>query len=213
MCGAAGSGRLLARRKACADGSEGKERSGNKEGYGGSRYVRNRVTGAGRPLEQRRGPSCSTRLGVAHTLSPDVRCAHPGLRSLGDVCAAPSWLRWPSTPSRGDGQPRASAVSLEEGPGLPMPSSGLWKQAQPGWRSAADMQRAEAWRAEANVQREGLGSPGPGWARELTPVADPTRSHTSRGTGRGCGSRCRARRSGRPSRACSDPRAPRRGRS
>jgi len=40
-----------------------------------------------------------------------------------------------------------------------MPSSGLWEQAEPGWRSAADMQRVEAWRAETNVQREGVGSP------------------------------------------------------
>ena len=40
-----------------------------------------------------------------------------------------------------------------------MPSSGLWEQAKPGWRSAADMQRAEAWRAEANVRREGMGTP------------------------------------------------------
>ncbi len=42
-----------------------------------------------------------------------------------------------------------------------MPSSGLWEQAQPGWRSAADMQRVEAWRAETNVRREGVGSPEP----------------------------------------------------
>ena len=40
-----------------------------------------------------------------------------------------------------------------------MPSSGLWEQAQPGWRSAADMQRVEAWRAETNVRRGGVGSP------------------------------------------------------
>jgi len=40
-----------------------------------------------------------------------------------------------------------------------MPSSGLWKRAQAGCRSEADMQRAEAWRAEANVRREGMGSP------------------------------------------------------
>ena len=45
-------------------------------------------------------------------------------------------------------------------PGLPVPSSGLWERAQPGWRSEADMQRAEAWRAEANVRRDGTGSPG-----------------------------------------------------
>ena len=30
--------------------------------------------------------------------------------------------------------------------------------------SEADMQRAEAWRAEANVKREGPGSPKPDWA-------------------------------------------------
>ena len=40
-----------------------------------------------------------------------------------------------------------------------MPSSGLWKRAEPGWRSEADMQRAEARRAEANVKREGVGGP------------------------------------------------------
>ena len=39
-----------------------------------------------------------------------------------------------------------------------MPSSGLREQTQPGWRSAADVQRVEAWRAETNVQREGVGS-------------------------------------------------------
>ena len=42
-----------------------------------------------------------------------------------------------------------------------MPSSGLREQAQPGWRSAADVQRVEAWRAETNVRREGVGSPDP----------------------------------------------------
>ena len=40
-----------------------------------------------------------------------------------------------------------------------MPSSGLWEQAEPGWRTAADMQRVEAWRAETNDRREGIGSP------------------------------------------------------
>jgi hypothetical protein len=45
--------------------------------------------------------------------------------------------------------------------GLPVPSSGLWEQAEPGWRSAADTQRAEAGRAEANVKREGMGDPEP----------------------------------------------------
>jgi hypothetical protein len=43
--------------------------------------------------------------------------------------------------------------------GLPTPSSGLWEQAQPGGRSAANMQRAEDGRAEASVRREGVGSP------------------------------------------------------
>jgi hypothetical protein len=43
--------------------------------------------------------------------------------------------------------------------GVPLPSSGLWEQAEPGWRTAADMQRVEAWRAETNVRREGIGSP------------------------------------------------------
>jgi len=38
--------------------------------------------------------------------------------------------------------------------GLSVPSSVLWEQAQPGWRSAADTQRAEA-----NVKREGMGNP------------------------------------------------------
>ena len=51
-----------------------------------------------------------------------------------------------------------------------MPSSGLWEQAQPrpirlrrigARRSAADMQRVEARRAETNVRREGMGSPEP----------------------------------------------------
>jgi hypothetical protein len=52
--------------------------------------------------------------------------------------------------------------------GLPVPSSGLWKRAEPrapirqrriGLRSEADMQRAEVRRTEANVRREGMGSP------------------------------------------------------
>jgi len=30
------------------------------------------------------------RLGAAHALSPDARCGHPDLRSLGDVYAPPS---------------------------------------------------------------------------------------------------------------------------
>jgi len=30
--------------------------------------------------------------------------------------------------------------------------------------SEADMQRAEAWRADVNVRREGMGSPAPAWA-------------------------------------------------
>jgi hypothetical protein len=42
-----------------------------------------------------------------------------------------------------------------------MPSSELWERAKPGGRSDADMQRAEARKAEANVKREGLGSHGP----------------------------------------------------
>jgi len=29
----------------------------------------------------------------------------PGLRSLGDVCAPASCLRWPSTPARREGRP------------------------------------------------------------------------------------------------------------
>ena len=49
-----------------------------------------------------------------------------------------------------------------------MPSSGLWEQAKPrpirlrrigARRSVADMQRAEAWRAETDVHREGMSSP------------------------------------------------------
>ena len=48
------------------------------------------------------------RLRAAHAPSPDARCGHPDLRLLGDVCAPASCLRLPSTPSRGDGQPRAA---------------------------------------------------------------------------------------------------------
>ena len=40
-----------------------------------------------------------------------------------------------------------------------MPMSELWKRAKPGWRSEADMQRAEARRAEANVKRGGMSVP------------------------------------------------------
>ena len=46
-----------------------------------------------------------------------------------------------------------------EAAGVPLPSSGLWEQAEPGWRTAADVQRVEAWRAETNVVREGIDSP------------------------------------------------------
>ena len=44
----------------------------------------------GRHLACQTPSSRSTRLRATHTPSPDVRCAHPGLRSLGSVCAAPS---------------------------------------------------------------------------------------------------------------------------
>jgi len=37
--------------------------------------------------------------------------------------------------------------------GVPLPSSGLWEQAEPGWRTAAGLQRVEAGRAETNVVR------------------------------------------------------------
>jgi len=50
---------------------------------------------------------------------------------------------------------------------MPVTSSGLWERAKPGGRSEADMQRAEAWRAEANVRREGMGIPEAG-AGEFT---------------------------------------------
>ena len=43
--------------------------------------------------------------------------------------------------------------------GCRSPVAGLWEQAQPGWRSAADMQRAVATMATANVRRRGIGSP------------------------------------------------------
>jgi hypothetical protein len=49
-----------------------------------------------------------------------------------------------------------------------MPSSGLWERAEPGWRSEADTQRAEA-----NVRREGMGTPGP----RRTMVVIQSRSH------------------------------------
>ena len=40
-------------------------------------------------------------VGTAHAPSPDVRCGHPGLRSLGADFAPPSWLRWSATPALG----------------------------------------------------------------------------------------------------------------
>ena len=49
---------------------------------------------------------------------------------------------------------------------MSVPSSELWKRAQAGGRSEADMQRAEAWMAEANVQREGMGIPEAGLGAE-----------------------------------------------
>jgi len=39
--------------------------------------------------------------GAARAPSPDVRYAHPGLRSLGGGCASASCLRWPPTPAPG----------------------------------------------------------------------------------------------------------------
>jgi hypothetical protein len=53
------------------------------------------------------------------------------------------------------------SANLQTNEGLPVFSSGLWKRAKPGWRSEADMQRAEARKAEANVRRESTGSPEP----------------------------------------------------
>ncbi len=41
------------------------------------------------------------------------------------------------------------------------PGAGLWEQAQPGWRSAADMQGAAGRMPDANVRRRGTGSPEP----------------------------------------------------
>ena len=59
----------------------------------------------------------------------------------------------------------------------------MGEQAEPGWRSAADMQRVEAGRAETNVRRRGTGSPERGGA--WMPVANVRRrgmgSHERRG--------------------------------
>ena len=41
------------------------------------------------------------------------------------------------------------------------PRAGLWEQAQPGGRSAADMQRAAGTTPAANVRRRGMGSSSP----------------------------------------------------
>jgi hypothetical protein len=43
--------------------------------------------------------------------------------------------------------------------GCPCPGAGLWEQAKAGCRSAADMQRAEARKAEANVRRRAWAAP------------------------------------------------------
>ncbi len=109
------------------------------------------------------------RLRDPRTPSPDVRCAHPGLRSLEADCASASMPALVSyAGSRGTGIPEPPAANdtctnrlLEEGSGLPMPSSGLWERAQPGWRSEADMQRAEASEGRGERPSEGVGSPGP----------------------------------------------------
>jgi len=68
------------------------------------------------------------------------------------------------------------------------PRAGLWEQAQAGCRSAADMQRAEAGRAEANVRRRGTGSPSRRGApcipqvENLRPLSESF-GHWRRGTG------------------------------
>jgi len=49
----------------------------------------------------------SRKLGVARTVSLDVRYGHPALRSLDAGCASASCLRLPSTPLDRYGPPRA----------------------------------------------------------------------------------------------------------
>ena len=45
--------------------------------------------------------------------------------------------------------------------GSPCQSSGVGNRAQQGLRSEVSSERAEAWRAEARVRRDGTGSPEP----------------------------------------------------
>jgi hypothetical protein len=41
------------------------------------------------------------------------------------------------------------------------PGAGVADQRSQGWRSAGSLERAEAWKAGANVRRWGMGIPGP----------------------------------------------------
>jgi len=61
----------------------------------------------------------------------------------------------------GRGSPSPPHVTQPYGSarGCPCPRAGYGSERRKGWRSEAEMQRAEAGRAEANVQREGMGSP------------------------------------------------------
>jgi hypothetical protein len=52
-----------------------------------------------------------TRLGVAHAISPDAPCGHPGLRSLDADCASPSMAPLVGNAgSRGMGSPSMVAL-------------------------------------------------------------------------------------------------------
>jgi hypothetical protein len=183
-----------------------------------------------------------TRLGAAHTLSPDASCAHPGLRSLGDGYAPPSMAAlavyavsrgWaaPSLPQtlrarRGDAGALeramgASAATMAKRSGhaesrglegnpvrhgtcwherafsiLPLPLGEAGRRPGEGAAEVAQIpctltptlsQRERgvaatfvpnriAWRAEANVQREGMGIPEAG-------LCAPTKRHVQTASG------------------------------
>jgi hypothetical protein len=113
----------------------------------------------------------SARRRATHAPSPDVRYAHPGLRLLDADCASqsasasPSWLRWSATPAPGAWVALrlrlAGVISFGKARGSPCPKSRARRQAQPGWRSAAGVQRAQGRMPVANVRRWGMGYPVP----------------------------------------------------
>ena len=90
----------------------------------------------------------------------------PGLRSLGVTGAAPSMAPLVThAGSRDTGSPKPpSGIQLRRLGAARALERAMEASAAMDGESEADMQRAEAWRAEANVKREAPGSHEPDWA-------------------------------------------------